>query len=242
MKTITLIIASTFISIAAAQSNLPVYLDPNAESPQIGILEVVADAVPADWPVGAKPLEGWQPIYYRGVFETYVHNNDIAKDLTAKPGSYYYFEPNRDAIKLSIATEKDRIDIISVDTHFCKVQLETILVGYIQGGAVEARQIVQSLPNAASGPAENEVEVATIRELRGKVRPIGMIAKNRTGLKYRLDGADGKPVALLDLSQLPDRINIEQFENASVIANGSLKTNDNGDTIILVVQSLKVFE
>ena len=235
MKIILAYFATALAAIASAQSSVPVYLAPSADSPQIGMLESAGEIIPADWPTGTDAQSGWQPVYYRGAFEVYVDNNDIGKDVSPKPGSLYYLAPNTNAPKLAVATKKDNIDILSVDTYFCKLRLETIVVGYAPTASIQAGISAQ----APAAPAASTEEAAAIKVLQGVLEKSGMIARNRTGQDYKLSNPQGKALALVDVSQLPERVQIEDFIGQAVTVAGALEQSEAGGALILVAQSLK---
>ena len=87
MKNIATLLAYALLASANAstQQGIPIYLNPSLDAPQIGELETRSLAISAEWPDKVQPVENWRPIYYRGVWEVYLHNNDLAKELTAKP-------------------------------------------------------------------------------------------------------------------------------------------------------------
>ncbi|MDQ8202986.1 hypothetical protein [Pelagicoccus sp. SDUM812003] len=231
--------ALALAALASAQTNIPVRLAPSPDAPEIGQLEAMSLAVPAEWPQGEQPVEGWKPVYYQGVFEVYVDNNAIQKDLTVEPGTPYFLSPDPGAYQLSIATEKDKTDILSVDTWISHLQLETILVAYIQDQSVDAKRIVNNLPDQTPSLAKKTpASEQAVREFQGRLLKSGMLLKNRSGYAYRLVGPDGKTLAFVDLSQLPDRVQISDFVELTVKITGTLKPNENGDTLILVAQRL----
>ena len=223
------------------QSSIPVHMDPSADSTQIGELEAAALAVPAEWPEQVAPVNGWQPVFYRGTWDVYVNNSDIAKDLSIKPGSPYFLQASRESQVLSIATKQDQTNIISVDTWFCKIQLQTIVVGYIQNANIAAESIVTSLPSPSAAPGKPK-EAAAITELRGIVKTVGMIGKSRTGLAYKLQGSDGKTLAFLDVSGLPERIRVEEMINKEVNLTGVLGETAETADVILTVKTLSLAE
>ncbi len=240
MKHLIAILALVVASIASAADGIPVYLDAAEDSLQIGELEAISLAVPAQWPRNVEPVEGWQPIYFRDAFEVYLDNNDIAKDLSAKPGRPYLTEPSNEAPTLAIATDKDKIDIISVDTWFCKVQLETIVVGYIQSSSIDASSIVTSLADAPTVPeATAQSEAAAITELVGRFEKVGLLGKTRTGMSYKIVGIDGKTLAFVETSEVPERIQVEEFINREVRVSGFLKQTEESDDVILTAKSIK---
>ncbi|MBD5778415.1 hypothetical protein IEN85_02845 [Pelagicoccus sp. NFK12] len=239
MKLIIASLALALASIASAADGIPVYLDPAEDSLQVGELEAISLAVPANWPRDVAAIEGWQPIYYRDVFEVYLDNNDIAKDLSAKPGRPYLTAPSNEAPTLAIATDKDKMDIISVDTWFCKVQLETIIVGYIPSSSIEASDIVNSLASAPAPQMSDLPEAAAVTELVGRFEKTGMIGKNRTGVAYKLTGLDGKTLAFVDTSEVPERIHVEDFIKREVRVSGILKQTEETEDVILTAKSIK---
>ncbi len=239
MKLLIASLAFVLASIASAADGIPVYLDAADDSLQIGELEAISLAVQAKWPRGVEPTEGWQPVYYRDIFEVYLDNNDIAKDLTAKPGRPYLTSPSNEAPTLAIATDKDKVDIISVDTWFCKMQLETIIVGYIQSSSIDASSIVTSLATDPAPVISAQPEAAAITELVGRFEKTGLIGKTRTGIVYKLTGLDGKTMAFIDTSEVPERIHVEEFLKREVRVSGFLKQTEESDDVILIAKTLK---
>ncbi len=224
---------------ALAYAGIPVHLSPAADSPKIGELEALSLAVQAEWPDQVEPSDEWSPIYYRGVFEVYLDNNDITKDLSPKPGSIYYLEPASDAPKLAVATAKDKADILKVDTWFCKMQLETIIVGYIPRNATasSAPDLDANLPSQPTqAPVATTQPIA--RELEGLLQKTGPIAKTRTGMSYKLTDRAGKQLALLDHSALPERIRIGEYLGQPVQISGTLQQDETG-TLVLHAKSLR---
>ena len=236
MKNILALLVLAIAARGLAQESIIVYLDPVEGSSLIGELESSSLAVPADWPVDVAPQAGWQPIYHRGSFSVYVDVNDMGKDLAPKPGSYYYLGPSKNAARLAVATDKDQTDIVSVDTWWVKLQLQTIVVGYIRSETTPTPSpAIPPLP-APGGPA---TETNPIKELQGLLEPTGLLAKNRTGLQLKLTGPNGETLAFIDTSSLPERVQTKDFLNTSVRVAGRLIPNDNGDTLILLAQSIK---
>lgn len=234
---IALLVAAT-ATLAHAAGGIPVHLDPADDTPVIGELETISLAVPAEWPKGTVAQEGWQPVYYHGVFDVYVDNNDIGKDLNAKPGSPYHLAPEKTAPSLAIATKKDKVDILSVDTWFCKMKLETIVVGYIPSSSIEAGSIVNNLPPAV--PPQIEASTATaITELVGRFEKTGLVGRTRTGLSYKLTGPTGKPLAFIDTTDVPERIQIDEFLTREVRISGFLEQSEDGSDVILKAKSIK---
>ncbi|MCH6257230.1 hypothetical protein MLD52_11780 [Puniceicoccaceae bacterium K14] len=150
--------AAILLALLAALSTnaqvIDVHLRPEVQAPTIGQLESFALAVNAEWPADLEPTEGWKPIFYRGVFEVFVSNNDISKDLTPKPGSNYLLSPDKKATVLSTATKDDKTDLISVDPRYSKLNIETILVAYIK----DEVQLIEE-PTVPEPPANVEIEV-----------------------------------------------------------------------------------
>ncbi|EDY83598.1 hypothetical protein VDG1235_3225 [Verrucomicrobiia bacterium DG1235] len=239
MKHLIALLVAAIAVVATATASIPVHLDPTGEAPQIGELEAISLAVAAEWPRDVAPQDGWQPILFNGVFEVYVDNNDIGKNLAAKPGVPYHLSPEKTSPMLCIATDKDKVDILSVDTWFCKMQLETIVVGYIPSSSIEAESIVTSLP-AAAVPQTSATPTATaITELVGRLDKTGLLGRNRTGLPYKLIGPTGKTLAFIDASDVPERIQIDEFLTREVRISGFLKQSENGSDVILTAKSIK---
>lgn len=238
MNTRIAFFAVALATLAHAQEPIPVYLDPSSDALQIGELESRSLAVPAEWPMGSEQPPGWRPVYYQGRFEVYVDNNDIGKDLAPKPGSVYYTAPDRNAAKLAIATEKDETDIISVDTWFAKLRLETILLGYIPDAArVPDPEAVATAPQPSDD--ETSASEAPVSELEGRLEKAGLLARNRHGVQYRLANESGKTIAFVDVSELPERIQADELLSDTVRISGALQANETSGAVIVVAQSLK---
>lgn len=239
MKRLAALTTLLIATLANAASSIPVYLDPDDDAKQIGELEALSLAVPAEWPKGTEFQEGWQPVYYRGVFDVYVDNNDIGKDLTAKPGSLYLLSPDKNAPKLAIATARDEAHIISVDTWFCKMRLETIVLAFIPNTSTEASSILTSLPHAASLATAVESTETSFTELVGRLEKTGMLGRNRTGADFKLTGPTGKTLAFLDTSEVPERIHLDDFLNIEIRVSGFLKQKEGENDVILQAKTLK---
>ncbi|MBC2604495.1 hypothetical protein [Pelagicoccus albus] len=241
MKRLIALLFAVSATLAATAKPIAIHLDPDAETPQIGSLEAISLAVPAEWPQGVEPVSGWQPIYYRGVFQVYLDNNDISKDLSPKPGSLYYLSPDKNSPSLAIATEKDKADILSVNTWFCKLQLETIVLGYIQNTSIDAGSIVTSLPDSSqsTGDATEAAVQQTPTEMAGRLVKTGLIGKKRTGASYKLTTDNGKTLAFIDATKVPDRVRIDELLSQPVRVSGFLGQVEDGSDVIILANSIK---
>lgn len=239
MKLLLAILAAALASVALAAESIQVYLDPTEDAVKIGELEAISLAVPAQWPRGTVAREGWQPIYYRGIFEVYVDNNDIGKDLSTKPGSPYLTAPDKKASTIALATDKDKTDILSVGTWFCKMRLETIIVGYIASSSIDPSQIVTSLPATALDKRSAGSGATAITELVGRFVKTGLIGQKRTGLSYRIEGIDGKTLAFVDISEVPERIQVDEFLKLEVRVSGFLTQNEDNSDIVVKAKTIK---
>lgn len=239
MKLTTALLVAATATLTLAANSLPVHLEPDSEAPVIGELAAMSLAVPAEWPRDVSSVEGWQPVYYRGVFEVYVDNNDISKDLSAKPGSPYYLTPEQDATTLSVATKGDKVDVLSVDTWFCKMQLETIVLGYVKDQSVDAGSIVTSLATAPTPTIQSGSTAQAITELVGRLEKTGMIAKKRTGTAYKLISNEGRVLAFLETADIPERIQLGDLLRLRVRVSGFLKQGENETDVILRAKTIK---
>lgn len=239
MKLILAILAAALASVALAAESIQVYLDPTEDSVKIGELEAISLAVPAHWPSGTIAQEGWQPVYYRGVFEVYVDNNDIGKDLKTKPGSPYLTAPDKKAATIALATDKDKTDILSVGTWFCKMRLETIIVGYIANTSIDPSKIVTSLPAATPDGQAGESGATAITELVGRFVKTGLIGQKRTGLSYKIEGIDGKTLAFVDTSEVPERIQVDDFLKLEVRVSGFLTQKEDSSDVVVKAKTIK---
>lgn len=239
MKLITALLAAAIATLTLSAAPISVHLSPDAETPVIGELEAMDLAVPAEWPKEKQAVDGWQAVYYRGVFEVYLDNNDVAKNLTAKPGSPYHLAAAKDAPILAIATKKDKVDILSVDTWFCKMQLETIVLGYVQENSVDAGSIVTSLVDTPSPTLKSESSAKAITELVGRLEKTGLLGKKRTGTNYRLVSGTGQTLAFVEVSEIPERVQLNELLSLQVRVSGFLKQSENQSDVILLAKSIK---
>lgn len=239
MKSFLTIIGALTATCALWANSFSVRLEPDAEATVIGELATMSLAVPAEWPQDTAPVQGWQPVFYQGVFEVYVENNDIAKNLNAKPGSPYYLAPEKGATVLSIATDKDKVDILSVDSWYCKMQLETIVLGYVKERTVEASSIVTSLAPPQTAVEQTQDKARAITELLGRLEKTGILGKKRTGTDYKLISTDGKTLAFVEISDLPERIQLSELRDLQVRVSGFLKQRENGTDVILQAKTIK---
>lgn len=229
---IALLTALGSAALSLAANDIPVYLEPSTDAAQIGGLEALSLAVPAEWPENRETAENWQPVYFHGVFDVYVLNSAMAKDLSVKPGSHYFLTPNETGPTLAIATEQDKTDILGVDTWFCKMQLETIVVGYIQHKSIDASEIVSSLPQQATSTTSASSATA-VSELVGRLEKAGLVGRNRTGLVHKLIGSNGQTLAFIDFTKVPERIQIDDFVGIPVRVSGFLKQSESSADVIL---------
>ncbi len=219
---------------ASAQDPTPVRLAPHADAPRIGTLDTPTAAIPADWPEGAQPQAGWLPIRFRAAVTAYVDNNDMGKDLAPKPGSLYYLSPDKTSAPLAVAAKSDTTQIIAVDPWWCELRLEKELTGYIP-----KRTMAAATPTAAPSAPASDAAASATKRLRGTLQTTSLMVRTRTGLDYRLVAPDGKPIALIDVSELPERVQARDFVDATVEVSGPLAPNERGDLVILLAQSLK---
>lgn len=234
MKTLFAFLA--ILSLAAtlaAQEPIPVYLDPASDAPRIGELQDPSLAAPASWPVGSEAIPGWMPVRYRGAFEVYVSNNDIAKDLSVKPGRPYLLRPAEGAPQLAVAGEDEQSDILSVDSLYCKLRLETTVTGYIRAETEAATIRQEPRPSSsASGHA------GQTKQIEGQLVAVGQLEKTRVGQDYKLVGPTGAILAYLDLSRLSDLVRLRELVGQNVRAGGRLSEAPEGH-LVLAARTLK---
>lgn len=217
--------------------NVPVHIEPTTEATRIGELEALSLAVPAQWPENENAKANWSPVYYRGVFEVYVPNNALAKDLSVKPGSKYFLQPDESGPFLAIATSQDKTDILGVDTWFTQMQLETIVVGYIQDASMNASTPESNL-SAQSATNSSTPSATAVSELAGRLVKAGLVGRNRTGLLHKIVGVNGKPLAFVDFSEVPERIQVDDYLGIQVRVSGFLKQSESGSDVIITAKNI----
>jgi len=233
MKTLSTLAIILGILAAELAADVPaVYLQPDTQSPVIGELEALSLAVPAPWPSGLPRQDAWQAIFYQGSFEVYAENSAFSKDLSVRPGSAYYLSADQGAQSLAVATSKDQISILGVDTWFTRLQLETIVIGYIPVSNAEPL----AEPDMAK-PAENAGQTA-LSELEGLLEKTGLLGRKRTGLSYKLVGAQEQTLAFVDLSGISELQRTDDFLGQPVRISGFLQQDAGSSEVILIATKL----
>ncbi len=246
-QTLAIIAAALIAAFSSlqAQESIPVYLSPDVESKIVGNLESLSLAVTAEWPEGTEPFSGWRPIYYQGSFEVYVSSHDISKDLTPKPGCAYLMAPEPDAQILAIATAEDSSELIAVDPRYCKVQVETIILAYIQDipAAVEEEdQAVEVEKPESPKIAITAEETEPAKILEGRLITTSLIESKKTGYAYKLVNDQRKTIAFLDTSKLPEFVMLRDYVDTISQASGKLIPQEKIASLVLEVSALKKVE
>lgn len=227
-----------FCQAANAQESISVHLEPDSESTLIGKLDSRSLAVNAGWPKNRRPIPGWQPIHYRGKFLVYLDSYDLGKNHAPVPGSRYLLSPSPNAPVLAIATDEDKADIIEIDPRYCHINLETIVLGYIEDNA--ARPPALPIRSAlGKTPAKPFVADTAIKTIEGILVATNSFESERTGYGFKLIDNDNKILAFVDPSRLAEHLVFTDYINAKLIASGSLKEGSSEGELILSVQNLK---
>ncbi len=225
-----------------AQNAINVHISPDKESVLIGSLETLSLAVNAEWPGGMEPIPGWRPIHYRGEFLVYLNSQDLGKDFAPLPGSKYLIAPSPNSEVLTIATESDTAEIVTIDPRYCHVNLETIVLGYIQDGTTPA-------PSSPARPKPTQAEThnrpklpdtsAQTRILEGVLVATNAFESARSGFQFKIINDDNKTLAYLDDSQLSDFVLVGDYINQRLIATGKLNEIEKINGFALQAESLK---
>lgn len=245
MKTVTILPTLILLAILGstlstfAQESINVRISPDANSTLIGKLPSLSLAVNAEWPKSSNPVPGWRPIYYRGEFLVYLNSQDIGKNFLPLPGSRYLLSPAPDADTLTIATDQDKAEIVSIDPRYCHINLETIVLGYIQDQSASpppspkptsAKPIEPKLPKLAKDSGQS---------LEGILVSASYLESNRSGYKFKLINNDNEIIAYLDHSNLPAAEPFNTFVNTRLTAWGTIDDLENVDAVVLRAKMLK---
>jgi hypothetical protein len=241
LQSFALFALAGFSQAASAQESINVHLEPNAKSTLIGKLDSRSLSVNAEWPKDRKPVSNWQPIYYRGAFLVYLDSYDLGKNNLPAPGSHYLLGPSKNAPVLAIATDEDKAEIITIDPRYCHINLETIVLGYIEDDAAPPPTLRTATAPISSPtlPAELPNANEAIKTFEGILVSTTSFESGRTGYRFKLINTDNKTIAFVDPSSLPEYIILADYINAKTIASGKLMSGSNEDYLILNIQSLK---
>lgn len=229
-------------SLLFAQNAINVHISPDKESVLIGSLETLSLAVNAEWLGEMEPIPGWRPIHYRGEFLVYLDSQDLGKDFAPLPGSKYLISPSPDSEVLTIATESDTAEIVTIDPRYCHVSLETIVLGYIQDGTTPAPATPNlakpTQPGAHNRPKLPDTSAQT-RILEGVLVATNTFESVRSGFQFKIINDDNKTLAYLDDSQLSDFVLVDDYVNQRLIATGKLNEIEKVNAFALQAESLK---
>ncbi len=241
LQSFALLALAGFSQASSAQESINVHLEPNAKSTLIGKLDSRSLSVNAEWPKDRKPVSNWQPIYYRGEFLVYLDSYDLGKNNLPAPGSHYLLGPSKNAPVLAIATDEDKAEIITIDPRYCHINLETIVLGYIEDDAAPppALRTATAPISSPSLPAELPNANEAIKTFEGILVSTTSFESARTGYRFKLINTDNKTIAFVDPSSLPEYIILADYINAKTIASGKLMSGSNEGDLILNIQSLK---
>jgi len=225
-----------------ARNAINVHISPDKESVLIGSLETLSLAVNAEWPGGMEPIPGWRPIHYRGEFLVYLDSQDLGKDFAPLPGSKYLIAPSPDSEVLTIATESDTAEIVTIDPRYCHDSLETIVLGYIQDGTTPApvtpNRAKPTQPGTHNRPKLPDTSAQT-RILEGVLVATNAFESVRSGFQFKIINDDNKTLAYLDDSQLSDFVLVDDYINQRMIATGKLNEIEKVNGFALQAESLK---
>ncbi len=225
-----------------AQNAINVHISPDKESVLIGVLESLSLAVKAEWPRGIEPIPGWRPIHYRGKFLVYLDSHDLGKDFAPLPGSKYLITPSPDSEVLTIATESDAAEIVTIDPRYCNVSLETIVLAYIQDGTTLApfntNRAKPTQPGTHNGHKLPDTSTQT-STLEGILVATNAFESFSSGFKFKIINDDNKTLAYLDDSQLSDFVLVDDYINQHLIAIGKMNEIEKVNGFALQAESLK---
>ncbi len=234
--------AITGSSIAAlAQDRIEVRISPNSESTIIGELEARSLAVDASWPESTEPVPGWKPIHYRGQFFVYLDSEDLGKNFLPLPGSKYLLSPSPSAPTLAIATETDKAEIVSIDPRYCHVNLETIVLGYIEDNTTVAPPAVQTAPPPVAPVKAPQTAPGSppVEKIDGILVSTNASETRKTGYDFKIINTNNETLAYLDHSSILTAEAVVEYVNTQLTAYGTIVKPDGAAFIVLNASSLK---
>jgi len=239
-STLVLLALLGIASPAWGQSPINVHISPDANSTLIGKLPSLSLAVNAEWPKNTEPTPGWRPIYYRGEFLVYLDSQDIGKDFAPLPGARYLLSPSPDADTLAIATEEDKAEIVSIDPRYCHINLETIVLGYIQDNASPPPSS-PTRPSAQSRiePKQPKLIDDSSKALEGILVSANSFEFTHSGYRFKLVNSDNETIAYLDPSKLQAAEPFNSFLNTRLTAWGTIDDTEKADAVVLRAKILK---
>lgn len=223
------IIATACIARAATlPTAVTLHLSPNAASPQVGTIAAGTSVSPlirdelASEGLGVLP-SGWLAMRSNGPFFGYVHNNEMGKDLTAKPGATIHAAPDSASTSIMTLDEGDRADAVDLAGDWTKVVFRKELVVFFNAlpeaspmeepnyaaTAVAPAPVAQPAPKtgtiqqeaAAFEPIHNPTSAAP-RSFQGYLKKTRRILGQGPKLDYQLVDENNNRIALLDMSAL----------------------------------------
>lgn len=269
LKRILLHVSPLFVlGMIAGAATLPtavsLHLQPDAESPTVGtiaagmsVTPMIRDELSAEG-LGDLP-SGWLAMRSNGPFFAYVHNDEMGKDLTAKPGATLHAAPDDASPTILTLEEGDRADAVDLAGDWTKVVFRKELVVFFNA-LPEASPSEETNPAPAPATisptaapptteepmtpaAEEAVTVQTEsnatnaapRTFQGYLKKTRRFLGQGPKLDYQLVDESNKRIALLDLSALLLTDPLDRLENRLVTVYGpGLKIPGVKDVVIRV--------
>jgi hypothetical protein len=168
---------------------------------------------------------GWLAMRSNGPYFGYVHNNEMGKDLTAKPGATIHGAPDSASAAILTLDEGDRADAVDLAGDWTKVVFRKELVvyfntlpeastpaetSYAAAPAAPAPAATQPAPKASTAtqattivpePIRNPTSAAP-RSFQGYLKKTRRILGQGPKVDYQLVDENNKRIALLDMSAL----------------------------------------
>ncbi len=228
-----------------------IHSQPDAKAPPIGYLKAGTEPVAA--PNVTAP-DGWMAVTLPGPHDAYVHNNDLSKDLTIRPGAPLLAQPQDDAPVLATMEKGDKIQITGLRPGWTQVKLSKDVIGYIRiGGEPTGPEPVAASPAAAGVPPPPPPSAAQTapnlsggppsplaRTFQGILVPTQrfLLVGPRRDYPYQLNDTDGRRIAYLDVSRLSPTVRMEKYLNNPVTLTGALRQTADGKHLVIQVVTL----
>lgn len=242
-----LVLGSLLVAVSALRAepltrDATVYARPDPASTVLKILPAGTATTTAMNPTEPVP-SGWMAVEIAGPHELFIENKDVAKNLDAKPGAFFYLRPDRHAPVVATMQPTDRAELANLAGDFTSYIVDKPIVGYIKlGNAVATVPAAPTRPavTVASPVAAGEIGRAAMpRFFEGRLAATQNFIAYKHPYNFQLLDPSGNRFAYLDISHLLLTDKIDLFLDRVVVIYGTVRTlNQEGSKRVIEVESL----
>ena len=161
------VLAAVRLAAAPLTVTVAVHTKPDADSP---VITTLTPGTEEPTPAGTDSPPGWEAVNLSGPHAVFVHNADILKDLSIRPGAtYYHVETVKGGkpVETAIATaEKGDVgELTELQGRYVGFKLNKTLVGYAEVAIKPAPVVVvapPAPPAVATTPARPDAGLASM--------------------------------------------------------------------------------